>query len=203
MNSSPSPSGSQQPSPKPAPEHSNNAAQPIVSQQNTPSVSRDTTPVPPNKSATPGSDAQAEADATNSAPHTSANVPVTSSAPALSATAPQFCTRLIDAAIDLAALTLPSDVGKSHLRMDSMDSGPFDAASEFSSNAAVFGDGRSAYPFLFSHPSNHILMVSSSSNSRVVPPSPSLFSDRPISVSGLEPVDSESYSHRHQYLLAV
>lgn len=203
MNPSPSPSDSQQSSPKPAPEHSNTAAQSIASQQNTPSVSRDTTPVPPSKPATPGSDAPVAANATNSAPHTSVNAPVTSSVPALSAAAPQFRTRLIDAPIDLAALTLPSDVGKTHLRTSSMDSGSFDAASEFSSNAAVFGDGRSAYLFLFPHPSNPILMLSSSSNSRVVSPSAYLFSDRPISVSGLEPVNSESHSHCHQYLLSL
>lgn len=203
MNPSPSLSDSQQSSPKPAPEHSNTAAQSIASQQNTPSVSRDTTPVPPSKPATPGSDAPVAANATNSAPHTSVNAPVTSSVPALSATAPQFRTRLIDAPIDLAALTLPSDVGKTHLRTSSMDSSSFDAASEFSSNAAVFGDGRSAYLFLFplpSNPSSCCLLAPTQESfpplqtSSLTAPSPSLVSNPSIQSPTLTATSISSHS---------
>lgn len=117
-----------------------------TSQQHIPTVSRDTTPVAFSKPSTPPVSSQSRPlTPPDSAPRTSSATSTTSPAvttgSTLSAAAPQFRTRLIDAPIDLAGLVPPTD-GPSLLHNSTMGSSGGDVL-DYSSGLSTFEDGRS------------------------------------------------------------
>ena len=119
--------------------------------QNIPSVSRDTTPVASSKPSTPPSNARSQPltppdSATRSSAASVAPAPpaVTTTGSTLSATAPQFRTRLIDAPIDLPGFVQPPTDGSAPLlQKPTMLPGGRGDLHDFSSNLASFDDGRS------------------------------------------------------------
>ncbi|GJE86426.1 hypothetical protein PsYK624_025060 [Phanerochaete sordida] len=99
------------------------AAQPETPQQHIPTLSRDTTPVAASKPSTPPSLPQSQPlTPPDSDPRTSPAASVKTGS-TLSAAAPQFRTRLIDAPIDLAGLVPPTDGQSSLLQQSTMGSG--------------------------------------------------------------------------------
>ncbi len=115
------------------------------SQQNIPLISRDTTPVASSKPSTPSFTAQSSPFSPKSSVSYS-NVtlePTLSIGSTLSATAPQFQTKLMDAPIDLRGLAAPADVGVGSVRRATVncgESGVFDP----SRGVVSFNDGLSA-----------------------------------------------------------
>lgn len=110
-------------------------------QQHIPAISRDTTPVPSSKPSTPPSNPHSQPlTPPDSAPRTSP-APSAKTGSTLSAAAPQFRTRLIDAPIDLAGLVPPTDGTSTLLQQSTMGSSGGNIL-EPTNRLTAFDDGR-------------------------------------------------------------
>lgn len=110
-----------------------------TSQQHIPATSRDTAPLASSKPSTPLSCNTQSHPIAPSASTASAAVTIGST---LSATAPHFRTRLIDAPIDLAGLGQPTDGNAPLLQKATMESSRGNVL-DFSNGFAPFSDGQS------------------------------------------------------------